>query len=89
MRLTRINDKMTHKLKHMESMNSMLSSELEDAHTKVSQLDLKCSILPEQLNGACIKVNLPTKHGEKAEKDLERLQSEVASLKSKKADLDG
>lgn len=34
--LIRINDKMTHKLKHMESMSSTLSFELEDVHTKVS-----------------------------------------------------
>lgn len=36
MRLSRINDKLSHKLKTMESRNSSISSELEDARARVS-----------------------------------------------------
>lgn len=36
--LSQINNRMSHKLKAMETHNSSLSYELEDAHAKVSQL---------------------------------------------------
>lgn len=36
--LSRINDKMSHELKVMESQNSSITSELEDARPKVGQL---------------------------------------------------
>ena len=49
MRLFRINDKLSYKLKITESQNSSMTSELGDARAKVSQLESRRTILSDNL----------------------------------------
>ena len=47
LRLCRINDKLSHNMKVLESQSSIFSSERDDAHAKVSQLESQRAILFE------------------------------------------
>lgn len=50
MKLAKINDKKSVKLKGLKHENSTLSNELNETKRKVSQLELKCSKLTERSN---------------------------------------
>ena len=52
LRLSRINDKLSHKLKVSESQNLTFSSELDDAPAKVSQLESQRAILNDTIIAA-------------------------------------
>lgn len=68
--LSHINDKISHKLKASESHCSIVSSDLDDARVKVSQLESQRAILSENLITA------------EKEKELAILQSKKKSSKN-------
>lgn len=88
MRLSWINEKMSHKLKAMEAKNSSLTSEPEDAWAKVSQLESQCAIWINNLMDVGKKNELLIAQNEKSEKDMEALRTELKTC-IEKNDLNG
>lgn len=89
MHLSRINDKLSYKLKITESQNSSLSSKLGDARVKVSRLESQRTILSDNLIDAGRKNEQLTTQSEKAAKELETLSTELKTCKVEKGDLNG
>lgn len=86
-RLTRINDRMTLKLKAMASQNSSLKVELDDMQDKVGQMENQQSILSDQLLDAGVNSDLLRKQVEKTLKELEVKRQELETCNGEKVDL--
>ena len=83
--MSKINEKRALKLKAMESHNSSLTAQLEDSHTKVSQLEDQRSILFNNLSDTGKKnALLINDQVEKVAKDLDALRKGIEYLQSQK-----
>ena len=89
LRLSRINDKLFHKLKVFGSQNLTFSFELDDARAKVSQLESQRAILSNTIIAAGKEKELITAQLEEVRKELNSLQIEYDLLQAEKNDVCG
>lgn len=89
LRLSRINDRLSHKLKVSESQSLTFSSELDDARVKVSQLESQRAILSDSIIDAVKEKELITAQLEEGRKELFSLQTEYNLLHAEKNDVVG
>ena len=85
--MSRINDKLSHKLKASKSQNSILIFELDDARAKVSQLESHCVILFENLITSGKEKEPIVAQCEKAAKEFVTLRIEHNTCRGEKEDL--
>ena len=89
MRLSRINDKLSHRLKVSESQNLTSSTELDDARAKVSQLESQHAILSKTIIAAGKEKDLINAQLEEVGKELNSLQTKYNMLQAEKNDVCG